>query len=122
MDPSGPASIAESAASAGARDGAGHLRDRLRAMLFVGLANLVLACWIGTSYLADLPDDVAPRLWWFAHAGLLSSILTLVLLPGACLALAALSRLTDRAFLVLQTLTWSFFHLTLLIDTRVFGL
>lgn len=91
-------------------------------MLFVGLANLALALLISTSYLDALPKDPSPRLWWFAHAGLVSSLLTLTLLPGLGLALAALSRLGDRSFLVLQSLTWSFFHLTLLIDTRVFGL
>jgi len=95
---------------------------RLRAMLFVGLANLGLALLIGTSYLDAIPEDPAPRLWWFAHAGLVSSLLTLTLLPGLGLAVAALSRLGDRSFLVLQSLTWSFFHLTLIIDTRVYGL
>ncbi len=91
-------------------------------MLFVGLANLALACFIGRSYLDALPDDSGARLWWFAHAGLLTSLLTLLLLPGAFLALAAISRLGDRTFLVLQTVTWSLFQVTLEIDTRVFGL
>src|SRR5688500_4563721 len=86
---------------------------RMRAMLFVALANLALSCWIGTSYLDSLPSNPSPRLWWFAHAGLLSSILTLTLLPGSGLALAAISRISDRSFLVLQTLVWSFFQLTL---------
>ncbi|MBK8178113.1 MAG: sulfatase-like hydrolase/transferase [Planctomycetes bacterium] len=95
---------------------------RLRAVLFVALANLALACAIGTAYLDSLPEHPGPRLWWFAHAGLVSSMLTLVFVPGACLALAALSRLGDRTLLVGQTLLWSFFHLTLFIDTRVFGL
>ena len=95
---------------------------RLRAMLFVALANLILACWIGTSYLDSLPPQPEARLWLFAHAGLVSSILTLVLLPGAALALAALSRISDRAFLVLQSVIWPLFHITLTIDTRVFGL
>src|SRR5688500_12038416 len=96
--------------------------DRLRALLFVGLANLVLACFVGMSYLDALPEDPGAKLWWFAHAGLVSSLLTLVLLPGSFLALAALSRISDRTFVIVQTLTWAFFHLTLFIDTRVFGL
>ncbi len=106
--------------------GAGAVRvprpGRLRATLFVGLANLGLACLIGTSYLDSLPPDLGPRLWCFAHAGLLTSLLTLALVPGSFLALAAVSRLGERTFLVAQTLTWSLFHLTLFIDTRVFGL
>ena len=52
----------------------------------------------------------------------MTSLLTLLLLPGAFLALAAISRLGDRTFLVLQTVTWSLFQVTLEIDTRVFGL
>jgi phosphoglycerate dehydrogenase-like enzyme len=95
---------------------------RLRAMLFVGLANLGLALLIGTSYLDDLPVDPQPRIWWFAHAGLVSSLLTLTLMPGVGLALAALSRISDRSLVIAQALTWSCFHLTLFIDTRVYGL
>ena len=91
-------------------------------MLFVGLANLALACFLGRSYLDALPEHPGARLWWFAHAGLLTSLLTLVLLPGSLLALAAISKLGDRTFFVIQTLTWSLFHVTLEIDTRVFGL
>ncbi|HUR29095.1 MAG TPA: sulfatase-like hydrolase/transferase [Planctomycetota bacterium] len=96
--------------------------DRLRAMLYVALANVALACWIGTFYLDALPTRPDARLWLFAHAGLVSSMLTLVLVPASGLALAALSRISDRAFLVLQCVTWSLFHITLTIDTRVFGL
>jgi membrane-anchored protein YejM (alkaline phosphatase superfamily) len=95
---------------------------RLRAVLFVALANLGLACAIGTAYLDALPEHPEPRLWWFAHAGLVSSMLTLVFVPGACLAVAALSRIGDRTLLAIQTLAWAFFQLTLFIDTRVFGL
>ena len=91
-------------------------------MLFVGLVNLVLACFLGRSYLDALPEHPGPRLWWFAHAGLVTSLLTLTLLPGSFLALAAISKLGDRTFLVLQTVTWSLFQVTLEIDTRVFGL
>lgn len=95
---------------------------RLRAMLFVGMANLALACIIGRSYLEFLPPDPAPKLWVFAHAGLLSSLVTLTLLPGLGLGLAAVSKLSDRSFLIVQTIGWSLFQLTLFVDTRVFGL
>ncbi|MEO6711164.1 MAG: hypothetical protein ABI054_02675, partial [Planctomycetota bacterium] len=84
-------------------------------MIFVALANLALACWVGASYLDDLPTNPEPRLWLFAHLGLVTSLLTLVLLPSSGLALAALSRISDRSFLVLQTLIWSLFHITLFI-------
>lgn len=95
---------------------------RARAALFVGLVNLLISLVIGTAYLAHLRNPATPRIWLFAHLGMFTSLVTLVLVPAGFLWLAARSRISTRVLVLSQCTVWMVFQVCLYIDTRVYGL
>ena len=55
------------------------LSSRRRAVAWMWLGNVLLGTLIGLSYLRDAPLHSSPRLWLFAHLGLVSAVATFML-------------------------------------------
>jgi membrane-anchored protein YejM (alkaline phosphatase superfamily) len=86
------------------------------------LLNIALGSLIGLAYLESFELDSAPRLWVFAHFGLVSAVATFSLLPAACIAALRRTRLGPRVVRGGEVALWTLFQLALLVDTRVWGL
>ncbi len=86
------------------------------------LFNIALGSLIGLAYLDGFELGSAPRLWVFAHFGLVSAVATFSLLPAACIAALRRTRLRARFVRSGEIALWTAFQLALLVDTRVWGL
>ncbi|MEQ1895734.1 MAG: hypothetical protein ABL998_24610, partial [Planctomycetota bacterium] len=57
-------------------------RIRRQAVVLLWLANLAIGTVVGSSYLVHVPAADGWRVWLFALPALVSSVLTLTLVPG----------------------------------------
>jgi membrane-anchored protein YejM (alkaline phosphatase superfamily) len=97
-------------------------RIRRQAVVLLWLANLAFGTLVGSSYLAHVPDAEGLRVWLFALPALVSSVLTLTLVPGALFLLASqLVRSTQRLG-TLQAAFWTLFQVLLFADTRIYNI
>jgi len=77
---------------------------------------------VGSSYLAHVPAADGLRVWLFALPALVSSVLTLTLVPGTLFLLAGqLVRSTQRLG-TLQAAFWTLFQILLFADTRIYNI
>lgn len=95
---------------------------RRHATLLLWLANVVAGTVIGTSYLRHVPDDVSTRAAVFVCLGLVSSVVTLALIPAAMYWLVLRFVRTRATAAVILSLVGSTFLSLLTIDTFVYGL
>lgn len=95
---------------------------RREAAFRLWLANLALGTLLGSNWLVHLPEVDSLRLWLFASAALVSSVLTLTLLPGLACQLAA--HLSPRVRLLgfVQAFGWTLFQVLLFADTRLYNM
>ena len=95
----------------------------LRGAVFrLWLANLAIGVLLGLNYLAHLPDTKGLKVWLFAIPALISSVLTLTLVPAGLFTLAAhLVRSTQRLGTV-QAAFWTLFQILLFADTRIYNI
>jgi membrane-anchored protein YejM (alkaline phosphatase superfamily) len=112
-----PAGSADAHPPAG-RDDASRRR---RAAQLAWLANVALGTLLGASFLAHVPDLAPLKAWIFGPIALLSSIVTLTLVPGLACVLAA-QLLPLRAGAWLQAAIWSAFQMLLYADTRIYNM
>jgi len=95
---------------------------RRRAVFQLWVANLLVGTIVGSNYLAHLPDAGSLKVWAFALPALLSSVLTLTLVPAALfLATAQLVR-SSSLLGTLQASFWTLFHVLLFADTRIYNI
>ncbi len=97
-------------------------RARRHAAVQLWLANIGIAMIVGSNYLAHVPHDEHPRLWLFALPALVSSILTLTLVPGLLFVLAAHLFRQVRVLAYAQAVLWTVFQVLLYADTRIFNI
>ncbi|MCC7013166.1 MAG: sulfatase-like hydrolase/transferase [Planctomycetes bacterium] len=95
---------------------------RRNATLLLWLANVALGAIIGLSYLEGLGLEASPRLWVFAHLGLVSTIATMSLVPLALVWSLARLGVRPPTRELAQAVIWMLFQIALVIDTRVWGL
>ncbi len=95
---------------------------RRRAAFQLWLANLLIGTVVGLNYLAHLPEAKGLKVWIFALPALVSSMLTLTLVPGGLFCL--LSQLVRSTSLLgtVQAAFWTLFQILLFADTRVYNL
>ncbi|MEW6071600.1 MAG: sulfatase-like hydrolase/transferase [Planctomycetota bacterium] len=95
---------------------------RREAAFLLWLANLAFGTLLGANLLAHVPDVDSIEMWLFAVGALLSSVLTLTLVPGTLFLL--LAHLVRRPGLLggLQSAFWAVFQVLLFADTRVYNL
>lgn len=86
------------------------------------LLNIALGSVIGLAYLKGLASDAEPRLWAFAHLGLVSAVATFSLAPAVCIWALRRAHLRAAFVRVGEISIWTLFQLALLVDTRVWGL
>jgi len=94
---------------------------RLRAVFQLWAANLLLGALVGSNYLAHLPEAGSLKVWLFAVPALLSSVLTLTLVPAALFLLAARCLRSVHTLGTLQAAFWAVFHTLLFADTRIYN-
>ena len=93
---------------------------RRHAVFQVWLANLAFGTLLGFNYLAHVPDT-SLRVWMFALPALLSSVLTLTLVPGLLFTLAAQLVRSTQLLGTVQAAFWTVFQILLFADTRVYN-
>jgi membrane-anchored protein YejM (alkaline phosphatase superfamily) len=93
---------------------------RRHAVFQVWLANLAFGTLLGFNYLAHVPDT-GLRVWMFALPALLSSVLTLTLVPGLLFTLAAQLVRSTQLLGTVQAAFWTVFQILLFADTRVYN-
>ncbi|MFT5690528.1 MAG: membrane-anchored protein YejM (alkaline phosphatase superfamily), partial [Planctomycetota bacterium] len=95
---------------------------RREAAFIMWLVNLALGISLGANWLVHLPEVDSARLWLFALGALVSSVLTLTLLPG--LIGVGIAHLTPRvrAFGFVQAFCWTIFQVLVFADTRVYNM
>lgn len=97
-------------------------RIRRQAVVLLWLANLAIGTVVGSSYLVHVPDADGLRMWLFALPALLSSVLTLTLVPATLFLVAGhLVRSTQRLGTV-QAAFWTLFQVLLFADTRIYNM
>ena len=95
---------------------------RRRAAFQLWLANLALGTLVGLNYLAHVPEAKGIKVWIFALPALVSSVLTLTLVPGGLFCLAA-QLVRSTSFLgTLQAAFWTLFQILLFADTRIYNI
>ena len=97
-------------------------RVRRQAVVLLWLANVGLGAAVGTNYLAHVPDVDSGIVWLFALLALLSSVVSLTLLPGIVFWIAAQFVPSTRALGMVQAASWTFFQVLLYTDTRLFNI
>jgi hypothetical protein len=85
------------------------------------LVNLGLGVLVGTSYLAHVPDGDEPRVWLFCLPALLSTVLSLTLVPGLFSWLGAHFLGPRRALGPAVGFLWMLFQVLLFADTRIYN-
>jgi membrane-anchored protein YejM (alkaline phosphatase superfamily) len=95
---------------------------RRRAVFYLWLANLALGALVGLNYLAHVPEARGLKVWLFALPALISSILTLTILPAAMFTLAAQCLRSTQMLGTLQAAFWTLFQILLFADTRIYNI
>jgi hypothetical protein len=95
---------------------------RRRAVFQLWLANLLLATLVGLNYLAHVPEARGLKVWLFALPALLSSVLTLTLVPAGLFTLAAQFLRSTNLLGTLQAAFWTLFLILLFADTRIYNI
>ncbi|HED65316.1 MAG TPA: DUF3413 domain-containing protein [Planctomycetes bacterium] len=95
---------------------------RRRAAYRVWLANMIFASVLAANYLWHVPEVEGARAWFFALPALVSTTLSLTILPGWMFWLAAGHVRNTKALGLLQGIFWTVFQVLLFADTRVFNM
>ena len=94
---------------------------RRRACFQLGLLNLAIGTVLGLNYLAHVPD-VGLKVWLFALPALVSSVLTLTLVPGVLFYLAGHFVRSVNLLGAVQAAFWTLFQILLFADTRIYNI
>jgi membrane-anchored protein YejM (alkaline phosphatase superfamily) len=86
------------------------------------VANLAFGTLLGLNYLAHLPEVVSFKVWLFALPALVSSILTLTLVPFGLFLLAAHFLRSVTLLGTTQAAFWTVFQVLLFADTRIYNI
>jgi hypothetical protein len=97
-------------------------RVRRGAVFRLWLANLALGLLLGLNYLAHVPEARGLKVWLFALPALVSSVLTLTLVPAGIFALAAHCLRTTGLLGTVQAAFWTVFQILLFADTRIYNI
>jgi len=95
---------------------------RRRAVFQLWLANLALGTIVGLNYLAHVPEARGLKVWLFALPALISSVLTLTLVPAGLFTLAAHCLRSVGLLGTLQASFWTLFQILLFADTRIYNI
>jgi membrane-anchored protein YejM (alkaline phosphatase superfamily) len=95
---------------------------RRRAVFQLWLANLALGTLLGLNYLVHVPEARGLKVWLFALPALVSSVLTLTLVPAGLFALAAQFVRSTNLLGTLQAAFWTVFQVLLFADTRIYNI
>jgi hypothetical protein len=97
-------------------------RVRRRAVFQLWLANLALGTIVGLNYLAHVPEARGLKVWLFALPALVSSVLTLTLVPAGLFTLAAHLLRSAGLLGTVQAAFWTLFQILLFADTRIYNI
>jgi membrane-anchored protein YejM (alkaline phosphatase superfamily) len=97
-------------------------RVRRRAVFQLWLANLALGAIVGLNYLAHLPEARGLKVWLFALPALISSVLTLTLVPAGLFVLLANTLRSAQLLGTIQSAFWTLFQILLFADTRIYNI
>ena len=86
---------------------------RRRAVFQLWLANLALGTIVGLNYLAHVPEAQGLKVWLFALPALVSSVLTLTLVPAGLFTLAAHCLRQVGLLGTVQAAFWTLFQILL---------
>ncbi len=95
---------------------------RRRAVFHLWLANLALGTIVGLNYLAHVPEARGLKVWLFALPALVSSVLTLTLVPAGLFTLAAHFLRPVGLLGTVQAAFWTLFQILLFADTRIYNI
>ncbi len=95
---------------------------RRQAAFQLWLANLLIGTLLGLNYLAHVPEARGLRVWLFALPALVSSVLTLTLVPGALFLLASQVVRSPQLLGGVQAAFWTLFQILLFADTRIYNI
>ena len=95
---------------------------RHQATFSLWLLNLGFAVLLGVNYLWHVPEVEGLRMWFFALPALVSSALTLTVVPGFVFWLAARYVASERALGWVQGAFWTVFQVLLFADTRIYNM
>ena len=98
-----------------------EVQARHEAALQLWLLNIVFGVFLGLAYLEHVPEHLDSSVWWFAFPALVSSIVTLGLLPGIGFTIWARRARSLTTFGIVHGVVWAFLHTLLYADTRVFN-
>lgn len=96
--------------------------QRRQVSLEFWLLDLLAGTLIGTLYFAHAPDGLSLRTWVFLVLGLVSTISTLALVPGAVMWAAQHWLRRDRVVALVHALAGTVFLVLLYADTRIYSL
>lgn len=94
---------------------------RRRAVLLLWLANIALGAVVGANWLVHIPQGEEWRLLAFALPALLSTMVSLTLVPGALFVLGASCVRSVRWLGLVQGAFWTAFQVLLFADTRIYN-
>jgi membrane-anchored protein YejM (alkaline phosphatase superfamily) len=97
-------------------------RVRRRAVFQLWLANLAFGLALGLNYLVHLPEAHGLKVWLFALPALVSSVLTLTLVPAGLFVLAAQFLRSTSLLGTVQAAFWTLFQILLFADTRIYNI
>lgn len=97
-------------------------RVRRRAVFRLWLANLAFGTVVGLNYLAHVPEARGLKVWLFALPALVSSVLTLTIVPAGLFALAAHFLRSVNLLGTMQAAFWTLFQILLFADTRIYNI
>src|SRR5262245_32867796 len=86
------------------------------------LANLALGVLLGLNYLAHLPNTHELKVWLFAVPALISSVLTLTLVPAGLFTVSAQFVRSSQLLGTIQAAFWTLFQILLFADTRIYNI
>ncbi len=94
---------------------------RRKASSWLWLANLALAAAVGINYLVHVPDTPSPKAWLFALPALVSTALSLTIVPGVLFVGLAHFLRSPGLLAGIQASFWTVFHVLLFADTRIYN-
>ncbi len=95
---------------------------RRRAVFQLWLANLAIGTIVGLNYLVHVPEAHGLKVWAFALPALVSSVLTLTLVPAGSFVLAAHCLRSTSLLGTVQAAFWTLFQVLLFADTRIYNI
>lgn len=95
---------------------------RRRAVFQLWLANLAFGTVVGLNYLVHVPEARGLKVWLFALPALVSSVLTLTLVPAGLFVLAAHWVRSTSLLGTVQAAFWTVFQVLLFADTRIYNI